>query len=128
MLLPQAAQRTFSICMMVAILCGGSALVLAQKAAVPVMYGVDAEFETCGWGQISKATTVRSGPGTGYSKTGDLKAGAGVTMFGDKGDWIGIAYGSESMVDCPPRKTDKAYDGPGKSGWVLKKHVRLVAG
>ena len=111
-----------------AMLCTGGTLALAQQAAVPVMYGVDADFETCGWGQISKATAVRAGPGTGYLKTGEVKAGAGVTMFGEKGDWIGIAYGSDGQEDCPPRKKDKAYDGPSKSGWVQKKYLRLVAG
>ncbi len=111
-----------------AMLCAGGTFALAQQTEVPVMFGVDAEFETCAWGQITKAAAVRAGPGIGYRKIGDLKAGAGVTMFGDKGDWIGIVYGTESQQDCPPRKTDKAYDGPGKSGWVLKKYVKLIAG
>ena len=69
MLLPQTAHRTFSICIMVAILCGGSALVVAQKAEVPVMFGVDPEFETCSWGEITKTPDLCA-PCAGRRKSG----------------------------------------------------------
>ena len=70
---------------------------------------------------------VRAGPGTTYPMTDKLRPGTRVWMFDEQGDWIGVAYGSDE-IECSPIKQDKAYNGPGKSGWVYRKYVRLVAG
>ena len=115
------------IIVMLILLCAGGTLALAQQAAVPVMVKADGDFDTCGVGEISGAVAVRAGPGIGHRKIGNLNAGARVWMFDEKDGWIGLAYGSDD-IECSPIEKDKAYDGPGKSGWVLKKFVRLLAG
>ena len=91
------------------------------------MVKADGDFDTCAVGEITKASAIRAGPGIGYRKIDTLKVGDLVWMFGGKVDWVGVAYGSDE-IECSPIKKDKAYDGPGKSGWVQKKNVRLMAG
>ena len=103
--------------------------VAASKAAVPVMVIVNPGLDTCAWGEITKAAAVRSGPGIGYPKIDALKTGTGAWLYENKGDWHGIAYGPEAdEVGCLPSEKDKAYDGPGKSGWIHKKHLGEIAG
>ena len=104
-----------------------SGLALAQDKAIPVMIRADGDLDTCSMGKVATATEVRAGPGKAHRATGKLAAGASVWMFDERGDWIGIAYGV-AEIECSPIKKTKAYDGPGKSGWVPKKSLRLLAG
>ena len=113
--------------LVVALVCAGGTFALAQQAAVPVMVRTDGDMDTCGVGTISEVTAVRAGPGIGHRQIDGLTTGARVWMFDEKDDWVGVAYGSEN-IECSPIKQDKAYDGPGKSGWVHRKFVRLIAG
>lgn len=43
---------------------------------------------------LSGPLNVRSGPGTGYSRIGSLRAGSTVSVIGSSGDWYHITYGS----------------------------------
>lgn len=100
---------------------------LAAQDAVPVMVRADGNLDTCALGETTAATAVRAGPGTSHRKTDTLEAGTRVWMFDEKDGWLGLAYGSDE-IECPPVGHDKAYDGPGRSGWVKKHRVRLLAG
>ena len=106
----------------------------AQDAGVPIMVRADGDLDTCGVGQVTGLNpkgdnflAVRAGPGASYKIRDKLSSGMRVWMFDQKGNWIGVVYGSKE-IGCPPIKRDKVYDGPGKSGWVYKKYVRLIAG
>ena len=99
----------------------------AQPKAVSVTIKADGDFDTCGLGQTTAAAAGHAGPDASYNKTDTLKSGTRVWMFEEKGEWIGVAYGADE-IECSPIKKDKAYDGPGKSGWVGKKYIKLLAG
>ncbi len=106
----------------------------AQQPDIPVMVRADGDWDTCALGQVSGLNpkgdnflAVRSGPGSSYKMIDKLHTGDRVWMFDRKGDWIGVAYGA-AEIECSPIKKDKAYDGPGRPGWVHKKFVTLLAG
>lgn len=107
---------------------------IAEQPDVPVMVRADGDMDTCALGQVSGLNpkgdnflAVRAGPGSNNKMIDKLFTGDRVWMFDHKADWIGVAYGSDE-IECSPIKNDKVYDGPGKSGWVHKKYVQLIAG
>ncbi len=108
--------------------------VFAADPVVPVMEIADGDLDTCAFGNVSGLNpggdnflAVRAGPGTNYRMLDKIHTGEKVWLFSHKGDWIGIVYGVEE-VECSPVKADRPYKGPGKTGWVHKKFITLVAG
>ncbi|MDA7946167.1 MAG: SH3 domain-containing protein [Hyphomicrobiaceae bacterium] len=113
------------------ILCGP---VSAADPVVPVMEIADGDFDTCAFGKVSGLNprgdnflAVRAGPGTSYRMLDKIRTDDKVWLLSNKGDWIGIVYGVDE-VNCSPVKADRPYEGPGKTGWVHRKFITLLAG
>ena len=109
-------------------------MALAGDLKEPVMIIADGDLDTCGVGKVTGLNpkgdnflAVRAGPGAKFKLLDKIHTDDLVWMFQDKGDWIGIVYGSDD-ISCSPVKADKPYDGPGKQGWVFKKYITLIAG
>ena len=108
--------------------------VAVADPVVPVMEIADGDFDTCAFGKVSGLNprgdnflAVRAGPGTNYKMLDKIHTNDKVWLFNEKGDWIGIVYDSEE-VSCSPVKADRPYKGPGKTGWVHRKFITLLAG
>lgn len=99
----------------------------AQQKPVPVMMHAWENLDTCALGEMKVATAVRTGPSTNLRNIETLKRGTRVWIFDEKPGWIGVVYGAK-RIECSPIHKDKPYDGPGESGWVPRKSVRLLAG
>jgi len=91
-------------------------------------------LDTCALGEVTNLKTggdgflaVRSGPGTDYEKIDEIFNGDRVWMFEQKGEWIGVAYGSDA-ISCSPVSKDQALDKPGKKGWVHANWLQIIAG
>ena len=98
------------------------------------MERADGDLDTCALGRVKGLNprgdnflAVRAGPGTRHKMIDKLHTGDEVWMFDRKGDWIGIAYGA-SDISCSPIKADRRYRGPGKTGWVHKAFIEVIAG
>ena len=78
-------------------LCAGI-LLLCAVLGVSIYYGMMvSEAATITVGTVttnSSPLTVRSGPGTNYSKIGSVAKGSQVTITGEENDWYRILYGS----------------------------------
>ena len=77
--------------------------------------------------------TVRAGPGRDARDIGRLGPGHVVNVCEDRGEWLGIVFGSsrDPGEDCGvgrPVERPRRYDGPCHSGWVAKRYIRIVAG
>lgn len=73
----------------------GAAVILLLVLAAAGIYSVQVSVAaTVGMVHTSGGTlTVRSGPGTSYSKLGSLSNGSTVTILGEEKGWYKIAYG-----------------------------------
>jgi len=100
----------------------------------PIIEKVDGDFDTCALGEVTGLKTegdgflaVRSGPGTIFAKIDEIHNGDRVYMFTQVGEWIGIAYETETQ-DCSPIEQDRAMETTGKKGWVHENWIRVIAG
>ncbi len=111
---------------------------IAQQRPVPVMYGHDPGLDACGGLGLVKGLksrgdnflSVRAGPNSGQRELDRLRNGRRVWMCDERGDWIGIVYGTgeqECKVGSPIARK-MPYPGPCRSGWVHKNFVELLAG
>ncbi len=110
----------------------------AQPVEVPVieMEG-DGHAATCSGSVVAGLDpqgdgflAVRSGPGTGYAMIDRLHNGDRVAVFGARGDWVGIAYGTrpDDWPDlCANAGPARALRGS-QQGWVHRNWLRHVAG
>ncbi|MFD1950441.1 hypothetical protein ACFSGX_06635 [Sphingomonas arantia] len=113
----------------------------AAAPAVAVRIGGDAELDACpSLGAVvgldpkgDNFLSVRSGPGgTPYRETDRIGTGRRVAICADRGAWLGIVYPQgDGPVNCgvaTPVPRPSAYRGPCRSGWVHRRHVRVIAG
>lgn len=68
---------------------------------------------------------VRTGPGSEYSKIGELYNGDVVIICDTRGKWVGVFYGRVSVNN--PSSLDGEWDMPFK-GWIHSNWLRPLAG
>lgn len=121
---------------MTATLLAGNAF--AQDAQ-QVQIGGEPEVDACsGFGQITgldpngdNFLSVRTGPGTEFSRIDRLGPDQKVWLCDVAGNWFGVVYAKESGVDCgvsSPVPMRVPYNGACQSGWVYSKYVMQTAG
>ena len=119
-----------------------AALVAGPAAAQPVEVPViemagDGEAATCSGSVVAGLDpqgdgflAVRSGPGTGYGMIDRLHNGDQVAVFGARGDWLGVSYGTrrDEWPDlCANSGPARALKGS-QQGWVHRNWLRHTAG
>lgn len=110
---------------------------MARPAMRPVIVAHDGEnLDACP--SIAKAlgaTAVRAAPGARAPLRDRLRAGAEIYICdyaqGDR--WLGVVYAPRGgdAARCgvaTPLKGPKPYRGPCRSGWVLGREVKFIAG
>ncbi|MGD9866458.1 MAG: SH3 domain-containing protein [Hyphomicrobiales bacterium] len=117
-----------------ALLAATTGIPALAASSVPVTVRSQGDLDTCIVGQVAGLNpagdnflAVRAGPGSDYAMLDKLRGGQEVWIFEERGGWYGVAYGA-AQINCSPVARDRAYDGPGRSGWVSKRYVREVAG
>lgn len=113
-------------------------------AAKPVTVGIDGpEYDACGsLGEVrglredgDNFLSVRAAPAATAAETDRLKNGTTVMLCDSSkdGKWSGVVYPApgQTVSDCAassPVRTQIAYSGPCKSGWVASTFVGVTAG
>lgn len=107
---------------------------LAQQLDVPVIEYASDGLDTCSLGQVRglKADgdgflSVRTGPASSYRKIDEVYNGDRVWLFDQKGPWLGVVYGVNS-VSCSPVSRNRPVPHKGKKGWIHKNWVQVIAG
>ena len=101
---------------------------------VPVMMWSDGDLDTCSLGAVTgldpngdNFLAVRAGPGTGHRMLDKIHTDDEVWIFDENNGWFGVAYGAPN-ISCSPIRGNRPYDGPGSTGWVFGKYVKIIAG
>ncbi|MCY6381059.1 SH3 domain-containing protein [Hoeflea prorocentri] len=107
---------------------------LAEELDIPVMVWAADDLATCSFGVVTgldpsgdNFLAVRAGPGSGHRMLNKINTNDEVWIFDENNGWFGIAYGSPD-INCSPASADRPYIGPGKTGWVFGKYVKIIAG
>lgn len=107
---------------------------VCMAGGIPVMVGGENDMDACGsLGVVSKKEStviVRDGPGIRFKLLDKLKPNSQVWICDQRGAWLGIVYdltGQECGVSSPI-EARRPYAGKCASGWVLRKHIELLAG
>ncbi|MDA4844124.1 SH3 domain-containing protein [Hoeflea poritis] len=108
--------------------------VAGDELDVPVMMWSDGDLDTCSLGAVTgldpngdNFLAVRAGPGTGHRMLDKIHTDDEVWIFDENNGWFGVAYGSPN-ISCSPIRGNRPYDGPGSTGWVFGKYVKIIAG
>jgi uncharacterized protein YgiM (DUF1202 family) len=123
-----AVRNVAAATLLASVLCAGPSSAQSLDVPVRVPQG-DGQAANCATSYVDGLNpqgdnflAVRTGPGTGYAKIGEIHTGDVVTVCDAKGPWFGVFYDG-SNVGNGYRPTHGR-----RAGWVHSRYLRDLAG